>query len=278
MNKRRIYMAGKIEKGDWREGVYGRGHHDDLYNQLANTGRIQFPVIEIDDNNDYTGPYFVGCDHGCFHGEATHGVGARCECGKTWSTNHFHECPDCGMGADNYCTTHPTQENIFQACRYAIMRETTTFFAWVDTRECYGTIAEIGIACTARWADLGTCEELWIASPDIDPELWFIRQMATDFTVAKNPHEALDYFLKKHTKIDYHEYIKSDVWRARAISAKERAEYRCQVCNATGNNSTLHAHHRTYERLGMEEPGDITVLCADCHKVFHDNGKVKRNG
>ena len=78
-------------------------------------------------------------------------------------------------------------------------------------------------------------------------------------------------------RIDYHQYIRSDVWKEKAIAAKEHAGYRCQICNTTGNNSTLHAHHRTYERLGNERPDDITVLCAGCHKTFHDNGQVNGN-
>ena len=78
-------------------------------------------------------------------------------------------------------------------------------------------------------------------------------------------------------RIDYHQYIKSGVWKEKAMDAKERADYRCQICNTAGNNSTLHAHHRTYERLGNERPEDITVLCAGCHETFHDKGQVNGN-
>ena len=76
------------------------------------------------------------------------------------------------------------------------------------------------------------------------------------------------------TFIDYHQYIKSKVWKEKAVAAKERADYRCQICNIEGSDSTLHAHHRTYERLGAELPEDITGLCAGCHKTFHDKGQV----
>lgn len=67
-------------------------------------------------------------------------------------------------------------------------------------------------------------------------------------------------------QINYDEYIKSPQWKRKAIEAKKRAGYRCQVCNSPDN---LNAHHRTYERLGSEQPGDITVLCRECHKLFH---------
>lgn len=69
----------------------------------------------------------------------------------------------------------------------------------------------------------------------------------------------------------YNQYIQSPEWRAKADEAKKRAGYRCQVCNRPSSIVTLHAHHRTYERLGHERPEDITVLCEDCHKLFHEN-------
>lgn len=67
-------------------------------------------------------------------------------------------------------------------------------------------------------------------------------------------------------RINYREYIRSPEWRAKADAAKERAGHRCQLCNSDGQ---LDAHHRTYKRLGNEEPEDITVLCRDCHAKFH---------
>ena len=72
---------------------------------------------------------------------------------------------------------------------------------------------------------------------------------------------------------DYQEYIGSARWSDRADAAKERAGGRCQVCNS---DVQLDAHHRTYERLGHERPGDLTVLCRGCHTLFHENGKLAR--
>lgn len=65
----------------------------------------------------------------------------------------------------------------------------------------------------------------------------------------------------------YEDYLKSPQWKARAAAARRRAGYRCQLCNAAGE---LHAHHRTYDNLGNEKPGDITVLCVGCHAHFHE--------
>ena len=68
-------------------------------------------------------------------------------------------------------------------------------------------------------------------------------------------------------KLNYYEYIQSKEWIKKANAAKKRADGRCQLCYKDGS---LHAHHRTYKRLGDEKPNDITVLCANCHAKFHD--------
>lgn len=78
--------------------------------------------------------------------------------------------------------------------------------------------------------------------------------------------------------IDYYEYIKSPEWKLKADAAKERAGYRCQICNRPNTEISLNAHHRTYERLGNETPEDITVLCRDCHELYELNRKSKKNG
>lgn len=70
------------------------------------------------------------------------------------------------------------------------------------------------------------------------------------------------------SNFDYYAYIRSEAWQEKAYDAKQRAGWRCQVCNARGPR--LDAHHRTYDRLGHELPEDITVLCSTCHAKFHD--------
>jgi len=67
---------------------------------------------------------------------------------------------------------------------------------------------------------------------------------------------------------DYSEYLNSDKWKLVRRQAIERAGYHCQVCNSPDG---LDAHHRTYERLGNELPEDITVLCDNCHTLFHES-------
>lgn len=116
----KIYCAGKISKNDWRDSLIHsrRGSDFDLTNK--------WPEIEISSGDIYVGPYFSpGCDHGCTHGDNSHGwneIGCVTDYGvPDVKTTTFHKCLD----AINRCDI---------------------FFAWIDTKDCYGTLVEIGFA------------------------------------------------------------------------------------------------------------------------------------
>jgi hypothetical protein len=67
----------------------------------------------------------------------------------------------------------------------------------------------------------------------------------------------------------YREVIQSHRWRTGAVRLGELAAagQRCRLCFAAGTaRSPLHVHHATYVRLGCEAPGDVTTLCAECHR------------
>jgi 5-methylcytosine-specific restriction endonuclease McrA len=71
----------------------------------------------------------------------------------------------------------------------------------------------------------------------------------------------------------YHEYIRSREWRdhpARRAELKASGS-RCRLCNAGAEDSVIEVHHRTYENLGNEQPGDLTTLCQGCHRIVTDH-------
>mgnify|MGYP003576213850 FL=1 len=71
----------------------------------------------------------------------------------------------------------------------------------------------------------------------------------------------------------YDDYLQSDEWRARREQIVARDGHACRVC---GSNGQLHVHHRSYERRGDEADADLITLCAKCHELFHQNGKLVR--
>jgi len=74
---------------------------------------------------------------------------------------------------------------------------------------------------------------------------------------------------KEQEQLIYSEYINSDEWKNKSREEKIRTGYRCALCGKSGDDHTLNTHHNTYSHLGDERPGELVVLCEDCHKKFH---------
>jgi hypothetical protein len=64
----------------------------------------------------------------------------------------------------------------------------------------------------------------------------------------------------------YQEYLETPEWKTLRDQKLKQAQFRCQLCNSP---KELNVHHRTYERRGIEELGDLIVLCRRCHEKFH---------
>jgi 5-methylcytosine-specific restriction endonuclease McrA len=67
--------------------------------------------------------------------------------------------------------------------------------------------------------------------------------------------------------IPYEQYLQTEHWQAMRRLALEAADHHCLLCDADSN---LDVHHRTYERLGMEQLRDLVVLCETCHARHHE--------
>lgn len=74
---------------------------------------------------------------------------------------------------------------------------------------------------------------------------------------------------------NYLAYINSPEWRVRRDKLVARFDNRCQICYSTG---PLNVHHRTYARLKREWDTDLTVLCMNCHDLYHAHTKRVTNG
>lgn len=74
--------------------------------------------------------------------------------------------------------------------------------------------------------------------------------------------------------MDYADYLRTPEWQWIREEAIRRAKNRCQICNG---GESLHVHHRTYENRGDEDLSDLTALCADCHRIYHDARKIRES-
>lgn len=148
LNKRlrrlpKVYLAGKIRKNCWRHDLVSglRDHHWD-FGPLKQATFI------------YVGPFFVSCDHGCYHGRNSHGKVAGC-----W--------PD----------RDSDQRMVARLCRDAV-HSADLVFCYIDAPDCYGTIAEIeranvlGIPVVIAFAPGIACAK--------DNDFWFACTSAYD--------------------------------------------------------------------------------------------------
>ncbi len=108
-----VYLPGKIRDNCWRhELIAGLREHS------WDDGPLR------QESFTYIGPFFVGCDHGCYHSPSSHGSGFGC-----W--------PDRDL----------SPVDVARLCREAVERA-DLLFCFIDSPDCYGTIAEIERAHT----------------------------------------------------------------------------------------------------------------------------------
>lgn len=76
---------------------------------------------------------------------------------------------------------------------------------------------------------------------------------------------------------EYLGYLQTPQWKSIAETVKQRAGYRCQLCNRSHN---LQAHHRTYAHIFNEAQhlDDLTCLCGECHAKFHGKAENVTTG
>jgi hypothetical protein len=111
----KVYLAGKISKNDWRhELVPG------LRNHAWGDGDLDCGKFI------YTGPFFVGCDHGCFHGPDTHG-------------SHADGCIGGGVDGPSSWT------EVVQRCRRGVI-SADLLIVYAESLDCIGSMVELGIA------------------------------------------------------------------------------------------------------------------------------------
>ena len=142
-----VYLAGKISMDDWRNVIWS------CRCAPSDPGYIAAGYeCDVNDSLTITGPFFISCDHGCYHGDNTHGVGAG------------NESPNC-IG-DFY-----TRENVLSICKDQIDRAEIVF-AYIDQPDCFGTLTEIGYA-HAKGKDI----VIVFSNKKLKREMWFADKM-----------------------------------------------------------------------------------------------------
>lgn len=195
----RIYLAGKISTNCWRHRIVSGLRNLITAEQAATTWPIAQRVIFAE--HDYTGPYFISCDHGCAHGNETHGLSLL----DDYAHDELaHDCPcrgcqgvqDCGESVA-YPAPIPRRDRVVQLCLAAI-RRSDVVFGWIDDLAVYGSLFELGYAkAIGKNVVLGFPVDLENGPAGRDAaislwrDFWFSAAAATNVIYAATPDEAL---------------------------------------------------------------------------------------
>ena len=60
-------------------------------------------------------------------------------------------------------------------------------------------------------------------------------------------------------------YARQPEWKWRQELVVKSRGGRCDICGLSGRQ--LHAHHISYDSVGMEQFSDFTVVCDECHPI-----------
>jgi hypothetical protein len=168
-----IYLAGKVRKyNDWRDKLCKTNLcrlDGKLNSSLMGCEPIENLAIEKEvliSGDNMTGAFAIGDDHGCFHGANSHGLRSIVE--------------------EPIIDPH----QVLKICKNAI-EKSDIIFAWIDEKNCYGTIAEIGYAhalgkyiCVAFHTDVIDVDsddfdlEEELLTIDSSNDMWFVGEMA----------------------------------------------------------------------------------------------------
>ena len=188
-----IYLAGKVSKNDWRHDIVDdlKEAGNQMYDMVFNNDFkdwLNWPILKnsIFVEHNYVGPYFIRCDHGCYHGQ-DHGWGDGCG------------------GAPEIQVL--TRLYIAGQCKLAI-EKADLVFAWVDDQTAYGTLAEIGYA-------YGLKKSVFVySSKDID-EHWlawsFSDGVCTEFS---SPTEALRHAIQQIASYEFESPMEAGFYSA----------------------------------------------------------------
>lgn len=232
-----IYLAGKVRRNCWRHSIV-TGLRETCFaydNQAYQESWYRWPVLSraIFEYHAYTGPYFISCDHGCAHGDNSHGVAAedvtrygeniylteeelqqyREEHAIQRDTNGYYRMSE--LDGEKYYLDAQDEHAILhdEQGTYVLYRASTCMddFGIRQSRVvelCFAAIrsSDLVFAWIESPDAYGTLVELgyakaqgkqiWVAGPEYYSDLWFAYQMADKTHITyTSAKEALRYML-----------------------------------------------------------------------------------
>lgn len=193
---KKVYLAGKVSKNDWRHAVVDN-LRDSLWDSIQSNAEkhidapsccsIEGKILEkmrasipmLDGKHTYVGPILISDDHGCYHGDMTHGA----------IVLDYNE-----SGVKGYEALE--RKGLFKA-NAAALENADVLVAYIQSFDCFGTFAEIGHAF-GKGIPVHIIYEKLFFNKLIDrvsskytraTEFWYLEEMAK--TVTPNADEGM---------------------------------------------------------------------------------------
>ena len=162
MKETKVYLAGKISSRGWREELIPI--RDNFCGNEKSKIRNGY-TLKYNDEITIVGPFFLSCDHSCYHGDNSHGVGLN-----KYYEDKNHTLFDCYGETDVF-----TRKEVYNICIEQI-KKSDIVFAYIDDTTCYGTLFELGYAASIG-KDIIILYDYKFPSND----MWFINRAAKIF-------------------------------------------------------------------------------------------------
>lgn len=160
-----VYLAGRLDRSnDWRGAIVRGWRIKHGYGGLGDVLEAQIPDGR---SIRYVGPFWRDMGHGD-GGDGPHALGDDYD-----GTEH---------GAPGTCLISDPEE-VASECLTKVS-EAFLFFAWIDSREAWGTLVEAG------YYKRGNGGVLAVAVPKWDRELWFVSAIADRFIISESAASA----------------------------------------------------------------------------------------
>jgi len=176
----KLYLAGKVSKNGWRSSIvpgiatWPHRNNGDDGNALVKNEWWDLPIRFESSGEyfDYIGPFFMSCDHGCYHGSGTHGIANSEDCRGVLYNKFGEQFPSHHDVMVARISEDCVEHEVVRRCLGAINR-TDLIFAWIERGDCYGTLAELGYAHAK-----GKHILVGFASEKAKAAMWFLNRMA----------------------------------------------------------------------------------------------------
>jgi hypothetical protein len=163
MKETKVYLAGKISSKGWREELIP------IRNNFSGNEKSKIRngyTLKYNDEITIVGPFFLSCDHSCYHGDNSHGVGLN---------NYYEDNDGTPYDCYGYTTDLFTEKEVYNICIEQI-KKSDIVFAYIDDLTCFGTLFELGYAASIG-KDIIILYDYKFPSND----MWFINRAAKIF-------------------------------------------------------------------------------------------------